>query len=99
MSEPIRPDQVKKSLPGIVVDTVNALIQEAWTGSAATFTQEAVVSRLIGHGLSRADIHDKGWLDFESLYRAAGWNVEFDRPAYSENYPATFTFKRRPEGR
>jgi hypothetical protein len=32
-------------------------------------------------------------LDIEDTYREAGWKVEYDKPAYCENYPANFTFR------
>jgi hypothetical protein len=31
-------------------------------------------------------------LDIEPIYREAGWIVEYDKPAYCENYDANFTF-------
>ncbi len=43
---------------------------------------------------ARAVVFAKGWLEVEDIYRKAGWKVKYDKPAYSENYPATFKFER-----
>lgn len=32
------------------------------------------------------------WLDIEDIYREQGWRVDYDKPAYNENYQASFTF-------
>lgn len=43
---------------------------------------------------SRQFIFDKHWLDIEDTYRKAGWNVEYDKPGYCENYDAYFVFSK-----
>jgi len=48
---------------------------------------------MVKKGLNRAEIFDKGWLNVEEVYRAAGWAVEYDKPGFNESYSATFTFK------
>lgn len=42
---------------------------------------------------TRADVFKNKWLDFEPVFRRAGWIVEFDRPGYNESYDANWTFK------
>ena len=44
-------------------------------------------------GLERALIFKKGWLNVEEMYREAGWQVTYDRPAYNETGYAYFYFK------
>lgn len=36
---------------------------------------------------------DREHLDVEDVYRAAGWEVTYDKPGYNETYDATFTFR------
>ena len=43
--------------------------------------------------VTRSMIFEKHWLDFEDIYRKAGWFVNFDKPAYNETYDAFFEFK------
>jgi len=46
-------------------------------------------------GKTRDEVFDKGWLNIEPMYRAAGWKVVYDKPAYNESYEPTFTFTKR----
>ena len=45
--------------------------------------------------LTRQTVFDNGWLDVEEAHRAAGWRVEYDKPAYNESYDAFFVFSKR----
>jgi hypothetical protein len=45
--------------------------------------------------VERAVVFDKGWLDVESIFRAEGWKVKYDKPAYCETYKAFFVFSRK----
>jgi hypothetical protein len=42
----------------------------------------------------RKMIFDEGWLNVEEIYRAEGWLVEYDKPAYNESYRAFFEFRK-----
>lgn len=35
---------------------------------------------------------NQDWVNIEDVYRKQGWNVEFDKPGYNEDYDATYTF-------
>lgn len=50
---------------------------------------------LVRRGMKRDELFDKGWMDIEPIYRKSGWRVEYDKPAYNETYPATFTFSKK----
>jgi hypothetical protein len=100
MSEPISPDDVVKekelAIPEDVFRVVNELIVENWHGSSASFCQDEIVKRLKAiEGFPAHDIFNKGWLDFEPVYRRRGWIVEYDKPGYNETYPATFEFRKK----
>jgi hypothetical protein len=43
--------------------------------------------------VSRNDFFDKHWLDFESIFRKAGWKVKYTKPGYNESFPAYWTFE------
>jgi hypothetical protein len=53
------------------------------------FAHEALDQLWVGR---RADIFKTGYCDLEPLYRAAGWRVVHDKPAYNETYDAYFKF-------
>lgn len=97
MTKPIRPDQVGATqaqyIPEAVFDVVNELIASNFTNGYATIKQKDIVSRLEASGYDRQDIFNKGYLNFEEAYRAEGWDVEYDKPAYNESYDATFDFR------
>lgn len=102
---PIRPDQVVASkaaaMPDAVLEVFNELIAENWDGYSAVVKQAEAVDRIVAKLLpTMPDVNDRiwgGWLNVEPHYRLAGWIVEYDKPAYNETYPATFTFRaKRP---
>ena len=101
MVSPISPNDVAKhklkSFPDDVMEVWNTIIADSATGTGTiTVKQEDVVKALSPaarrRGMIRTDIFESGWLDIEPIYRAAGWEVEYDKPAYCENYPAVFRF-------
>ena len=96
---PISPNEITKIreglIPNVVFETFNKLIAKNFSGSQATVYQEAVMTLLVEHGLSRSDIFDNHWLDVEDSYRKTGWAVEYDKPGYNENYKAYFIFKKK----
>lgn len=95
---PILPDEIAeqrlKDIPPGVIDSFNKLIAQDFNGSRAVVDQEKVVN-LIEETcqVKRHVIFDNKWLDVEEIYRKTGqWKVEYDKPAWCESYPATFTF-------
>lgn len=100
MVEPISPSDVKKIIPDFVIEAVNQLINEKWDGYEAVILQDEIMAIIsssddMDDKPSRKQILDKGWLDFEPLYREKGWDVEYDKPGYNEFYKAKFIFKKK----
>lgn len=99
MIEPISPSDVKKFIPDFIIETVNKLIVKKWDGDKAIIFQDDIMDIVSSNDAgfdkpSRQEIFDKGWLDFEPLYREKGWKVEYDTPGYNEFYKAKFIFKK-----
>lgn len=102
MSKPLSPDEIglfaQKAFPAFVFEAVNTLLARNTNG---TLYQDDVIDEilrqasLVGEYIDRSDIFNKGYLDFEEAYRAVGWSVTYDKPAYCENYKAHFIFKRK----
>lgn len=98
--KPISPkdimDNLETIIPSIVIESVNRLLKDKYRGTGSvSIKQDEIINEIIanyGSRLSRQEIFDKKWLDFESLYRKNGWKVEYDKPAYNENYDAYFKF-------
>lgn len=93
----IRPDEVAatkaKVLPAAVLDAFNVLIAKNFTAGRAIVTQDEAIAAICGAmGIDRHAVFANHYLDVEEVFREAGWRVEYDKPAYYENYEATFTF-------
>ena len=90
--KPITPDEVVHEIPDVIIETVNQLIKEKWNGYKAHILQDDILERV---NIPRDEIFEKNWLDFEHIYREAGWSVIYDNPGWDENYKAFFEFKRK----
>lgn len=101
---PITPAEAKSqraaSIPPEVFEAFNKLIVENLSSDGgATFTQDSVIDILLRGYLPecretrRRALFDLGYLDVEDVYRAAGWKVTYDKPAYNEEGKARFTFQ------
>lgn len=105
MVKPITPDQVGAAkaaiLPDHVIETWNELIAANWSGGRACVQQNDAVVALMDHVDSsvidlasrRQEVFNLKWLDIEDVYCEQGWDVEYDKPGYNEDYEATFTFE------
>ena len=79
------------SIPPEVLEAVNDLIvtkpSNYFTLKIST-VKEAIANKM---GIPQAEI-EAHWLDFEPVYRAAGWKVYYDRPGYNESYEGFYKF-------
>jgi hypothetical protein len=103
MTKPIKPSEVaalkQTVIPDFVFKTFNELIAKNFVNNSATVKQDDVIDILLQYcgdagerPAFRQEIFKEGWLNVEESFREVGWNVEYDKPAYNETYPATFTF-------
>ena len=101
MVEPIRPSEVKVVIPDFIIQAVNELIEDKWNGEEAVIEQDEILDKVVDTDqdsptyCTRDKIFKKGWLDFEDLYRKAGWCVVYERPAYYETWDAYFKFTKK----
>lgn len=98
MTGPITPDEVVERkqflIPEEMFEVVNDLIAKHWNGTFSTIYQSEILTGLLVKGIDAATAFDNHYLDFEDAYRKIGWEVEYDKPAYNENYKAHFRFRR-----
>ena len=100
MTKPITPAEVGKHqatiIPAVVFEVVNTLIASNFMNGSATVKQDSIVDGiLIASDITRNEIFQKGYLNFEEAYREAGWEVEYDKPGYNESYSAYFEFTKK----
>lgn len=100
MSKPITPSEITKkktqALPAAVFDAFNELIAKNWNGDSATIKQKDVAALIAAKLEVKLDVvYESHYLDVESLYRKAGWDVDYDKPGFNETYEATFEFSKK----
>jgi hypothetical protein len=96
--------KAKAVIPEYVFEAFNYLISKNFGNGSATVMQNEVIDRII----SKVNVHrhqsraitpeylvDNHFLDVEDVYREAGWQVEYDKPAYCETYEASFKFTKK----
>jgi hypothetical protein len=100
MVSPYSPAQAKEeraqTTPAAVITVVNELLAQRSENQRITITQEEVVEALIERFIiPRENIFLNYMLNFESAYRANGWNVEYDKPGWNESYKAHWVFSQK----
>ncbi len=87
-------------MPEAVFEAFNDLIASGWDGYQSRVLQNEVADlitkkrQLEGIAAVREDVFSNNWLDIEPIYRAAGWEVTYDKPGYNEKYGAFFIFRK-----
>ena len=97
MIKPITPKEAlktkEKQMPPEVIQVFNDLIIENIKEGCAVINQDEAASKISkALKLSKDLLFERGLLDVERYYEKAGWKVDYDKPGYNEDYPATFTF-------
>ena len=97
--KPISPkdvtDNLDKVIPEKIIEAVNNLIKKDFRKHSVTIMQEDILKEIkrLDKGLTEKKVIDNNWLDFEPIFKKAGWIVTYDSPGWDENYDSTFTFK------
>jgi hypothetical protein len=102
--KPIKPEQMNDIIPDWVIEGANKCIVDHYSKGESQFTQNELIKYILEemppevskqHDVQtkRQMLFDYHLLDIEDTYREAGWKVEYDKPAYCEDYPANFTFR------
>jgi hypothetical protein len=95
------PDVKAAAFPDEVLEAFNECIAERFSGYQAVVSQDEVVDRIVSKlnraeiGATRGEVFRRGWLDVEEVYEKAGWIVSYDKPGFNEDYPASFTFRKK----
>lgn len=93
MTIPISPVEAqlqRNDIPDFVINIVNQLLKDNYKSDRIRIYQKDVVKAIKDHTGGTCEMK---WLDFEDFYRATGWGVTYDKPAYCETYDAFFIFK------
>ena len=100
-SKPLSPKEVNnragEDIPDAVIDAVNELLKERYRGGTLTLLQKDVVERVLlkDKSITSHELFENHWMDFEPLFRRAGWIVNYDKPGYCETYEPSFEFSKK----
>lgn len=93
--KPISPSKVKTSIPDVVVEIFNDLIEEFWQNNQSKVPQSRAVSDIaFALEIPKQNVFNKGYLNIEELYRKAGWVVIYSSPDWGESGDSYFIFKK-----
>lgn len=94
--KPLRPSEIGANkvnhIPAAVIEAVNELLTEQFTGGSVTIKQKEIVERA-KKKMDPGARFNYDWLNFEPLFRTYGWKVSYDKPAYNEDYEPYFDFE------
>jgi len=100
--QPLSPDETRqhknKRIPDFVIKAVNEmLIKKMGTSNYITLKQDDIANeaKKLGKLKNTQVLYDNNWMDFEEIFREAGWEVTYDKPGYNEDYEPTFQFKKK----
>jgi len=97
MTGPISPEEITeakaKAIPEYVFEAVNTLLARKFTRGSCTIKQAEIMDAITSRtSLTRNEIFERIYLNFEEAYRNVGWSVVYDKPAYYEDYDVFFKF-------
>lgn len=111
MSRPITPAEARQqklnSIPEFVIEAVNKLIVKKMSPNSKSFIllQEDIIKQIEIEGermqawkpggFDYNRVFEENWLDFEDIFRQAGWSVEYDKPTYCESYKPNYKFREK----
>ena len=88
-------------VPDFVVQTVNELIGKFYLPGGFSINQNDVVTALMAKrgNVSRQQVFEQKWLNFENAFRQLGWKVEHSKGTWGEEGSAYFHFEEEKAGR
>jgi hypothetical protein len=80
------------NIPDAIIEIVNSILSKKYSNRIVILQSDIINEALATHRISREDIFENGWMDFEPLYRNAGWNVEYAKPEFNKQFEPYFVF-------
>lgn len=86
-------DQFESNIPDFVFAAVNKLVAANASKSRFVIEQKDIIAEIQkATEITRHEIFDEKFLDFESAYAKFGWEVEYIKGAYYETFEPYFSF-------
>jgi hypothetical protein len=83
--KPLSPTSVSKksqqAIPDYIIEAVNNLLVKKYHDGHAILLQKEVVKeiRKINPKVKMDTVFENGWMNFEPIFRKAGWEVSYER--------------------
>lgn len=102
MTKPVTPQDIAAAkaayIPEEVIDVFNDLIVQGFSGMSARVVQSEAAALIAERlGTTVEEVFKRGLLNVDEAYRAAGWNVAYDKPGFNESYAAFFVFSQKAQ--
>lgn len=94
-AKPIKPTDIKISIPKYVIKATNELIKEKFTGKGFAIDLKELVDKILTiHPMDKDQLFKRNELDIEDIYSEFGWDVTYNTPNYNADhmYEPYFTF-------
>lgn len=88
-----------ETIPEELLAVVNKFLAERIHKGQITITRKELADALQFTQINESEALERGWLDFEELYRAQGWKVTYDKPGFNETYVGFWLFEAKQDGR
>ncbi len=101
--KPITPEEAVgehgASIDPLIIKVVNKFLSDGFSrlNGEVSIKQEEIVTayKAAGGKLSGEQLFEKKQLDFEDLYREAGWKVSYNSPDRGESFKEYFKFAKK----
>lgn len=101
---PIKPEEIlnKKleTIPDAMIEAVNKLLAINWVGNESRIRKDELLNeyfKITGETNDRhahETLYHFHWLDFEPVFREAGWDVKYNQPSYGDDdFEPFYSFK------
>lgn len=85
--KPLSPNEIVFDIPDFVIEAVNTLLRKNYRGTECTIKAKDIIAegQRLGKADSNKDWFQEKWMDFEKLFAAQGWKVEYESPSLGDS--------------
>lgn len=94
--KPLSPNEIVFEIPDFVIESVNNLLKKNYRGTSCKIKAKDIIAegRRLGKAETNKDWYEEKWMDFEKLFAANGWKVDYESPSRGDSdFDAYYTFE------
>lgn len=83
-----------KDTPEFIIEVLNEMIDEYYHPDGFILSQDDVIAVIMAKNgsVTRQEVFDRKWLNFERVFRSYGWDVQYVKPGIGETGIVHFKF-------